>query len=181
LWVLVHQPNVIFLDEPTNDLDIQTLTVLEEFLDHFQGCLVVVSHDRYFLDRNVDFLAVFEDGGMSTRYPMPYHNYQQMREEQAAQRKAAATASGKKPAAEKKPAAVQTGQRQLTWKEARELEEVEDRISVLEKEKAELETAVNEAGADYLLMQSLAEQLAAIDVELDEKMGRWLELSEINH
>ena len=181
LWVLVHQPNVIFLDEPTNDLDIQTLTVLEEFLDHFQGCLVVVSHDRYFLDRNVDYLAVFEDGGMSTRYPMPYHNYQQMREEQAAQRKAAANASGKKPAAEKKPAAVQTGQRHLTWKEARELEEVEDCISVLEKEKAELETAVNEAGADYVLMQSLAEQLAAIDAELDEKMGRWLELSEINH
>jgi ATP-binding cassette subfamily F protein uup len=181
LWVLVHQPNVIFLDEPTNDLDIQTLTVLEEFLDHFQGCLVVVSHDRYFLDRNVDFLAVFEDGGMSTRYPMPYHNYQQMREEQAAQRKAAATASGKKPAAEKKPAAVLTSQRRLTWKETRELEDIEDRISVLEKEKAELETAVNEAGADYVLMQSLAEQLAAIDTELDEKMGRWLELSEINH
>lgn len=179
LWVLVHQPNVIFLDEPTNDLDIQTLTVLEEFLDHFQGCLVVVSHDRYFLDRNVDFLAVFEDGGMSTRYPMPYSNYQRMREEQAAQRKAAA--SEKKPAPEKKGAAVQTtAQRQLTWKEARELEDVENRISVLEKEKAELETAVNEAGADYLLMQSLAEQLAAIDAELDEKMGRWLELSEIN-
>lgn len=181
LWVLVHQPNVIFLDEPTNDLDIQTLTVLEEFLDHFQGCLVVVSHDRYFLDRNVDYLAVFEDGGMSTCYPMPYSNYQRMREEQAAQRKAAATANEKKPAPEKNRAAVQTGQRRLTWKEARELENIEGRISVLEKEKAQLETAVNEAGADYVLMQSLAEQLAAIDAELDEKMSRWLELSEIDH
>lgn len=178
LWVLAHQPNVIFLDEPTNDLDIQTLTVLEEFLDHFRGCVVVVSHDRYFLDRNVDYLATFEDGGMSTRYPMPYSNYQRMRDEGAAQRKAA-TAEEKKPAPEKKRTPAPTGQRRLSWKEARELEDIENHISVLEEEKAKLEAAINEAGADYVLMQSLAEQLSAIEAELEDKMGRWLELSEI--
>jgi ABC transport system ATP-binding/permease protein len=75
LLTLVTQPNVLFLDEPTNDLDIHTLAVLEQFLDQFQGCLVVVSHDRYFLDRNVDFLVSFEDGLLGTRYPTPYESY----------------------------------------------------------------------------------------------------------
>jgi ABC transport system ATP-binding/permease protein len=75
LLTLVTQPNVLFLDEPTNDLDIHTMAVLEQFLDQFQGCLVVVSHDRYFLDRNVDFLVSFEDGLLGTRYPTPYESY----------------------------------------------------------------------------------------------------------
>jgi ABC transport system ATP-binding/permease protein len=81
LHTLIAQPNVLFLDEPTNDLDIHTLAVLEEFLDYFQGCLVVVSHDRYFLDRNVDFLVGFEDGIVGTRYPTPYESYQRLKEE----------------------------------------------------------------------------------------------------
>jgi ATP-binding cassette subfamily F protein uup len=117
---------------------------------------------------------------MSTRYPMPYINYQRMREERAAQRKAA-TAEEKKPAPERERTPAPTSQRRLSWKEARELEDVENRISALEEEKAKLEEAVNEAGADYVLMQSLAEQLSAIEAELEDKMGRWLELSEIEH
>ncbi|MFZ1399574.1 MAG: ABC-F family ATP-binding cassette domain-containing protein [Candidatus Promineifilaceae bacterium] len=80
LRTLVRQPNVLFLDEPTNDLDVQTLTVLEQFLDQFSGTLVVVSHDRYFLDRNVDFLLSFEEGVLGTRYPAPYETYQRLRE-----------------------------------------------------------------------------------------------------
>ena len=177
LWVLVHQPNVLFLDEPTNDLDIPTLTVLEQFLDHFQGSLVVVSHDRYFLDRNVDFLAVFEDGGMSTRYPMPYSNYQRLRAGRLAMEKA--TSAIREPAPKKKrDEAKKSGQSKLSWKEAKELESVEARIAQLEEEKAGLETAVNEAGADYVLMQSLAQRLQAVEYELEETMLRWLELSE---
>ena len=80
LSILALQPNVLFLDEPTNDLDIQTLTVLEQFMDHFAGSLVVVSHDRYFLDRTVDFLATFENGSFSPRYPAPYSAYQEARQ-----------------------------------------------------------------------------------------------------
>src|SRR5690606_12295568 len=75
LATLIYQPNVLFLDEPTNDLDVQTLAVLEQFLDHFAGSLVIVSHDRYFLDRNIDFLVSFEDGVLGTRYPTPYESY----------------------------------------------------------------------------------------------------------
>jgi ATP-binding cassette subfamily F protein uup len=177
LWVLVHQPNVLFLDEPTNDLDIPTLTVLEQFLDLFQGSLVVVSHDRYFLDRNVDFLAVFEDGGMSTRYPMPYSNYQRLRAGRVAMEKAASAI--RKPAPKKKRnKANNSGQSKLSWKEAKELESVEARIAQLEEEKAGLEAAVNEAGADYVLMQSLAGRLQAVEAEMEETMQRWLELSE---
>ncbi len=176
LWVLVHQPNVLFLDEPTNDLDIPTLTVLEQFLDHFQGSLVVISHDRYFLDRNVDFLAVFEDGGMSTRYPMPYSNYQRLRAGRVAMAKAAS--ADRKPAPKKRrEEAKKSGQDKLSWKEAQELESIEARIAQLEEEKAGLEAAVNEAGADYVLMQSLAGRLQVVEAELEETMQRWLELS----
>ncbi|RIK46225.1 MAG: ABC transporter, partial [Chloroflexi bacterium] len=84
LRTLIHQPNLLLLDEPTNDLDIQTLTVLEEFLDHFAGCLVVVSHDRYFLDRTVDFLLAMEGGKLGPRYPTPYATFERLRREASA-------------------------------------------------------------------------------------------------
>jgi ATP-binding cassette subfamily F protein uup len=178
LWVLVHQPNVLFLDEPTNDLDIQTLNVLEQFLDHFRGCLVVVSHDRYFLDRNVDFLATFESGGLSSRYPGPYSNYQRRRAERQLE------ASQKKLPAQKKKQmppkqTTRRGPRKLTWKETRELEALENQIATLEAEKAQLEQTINQTGADYQSLQTLAVQLQSLEEKLEEKMGRWLELSEI--
>ena len=178
--MLVHQPNVLFLDEPTNDLDIQTLTVLEQFLDNFQGSLVVVSHDRYFLDRNVDFLAAFENGQMSTRYPGPFSNYQQRKKEQIAQEKSTRAPLG--PAATKTPKLVEkkSRSRKRSWKEAREYEVVEGRIAELEQEKAHLEQAINEAGGDYLLLSSLVEQMQTVEAELDKQMTRWLELSEID-
>ncbi|MCA9986176.1 MAG: ABC-F family ATP-binding cassette domain-containing protein, partial [Anaerolineales bacterium] len=134
---LALQPNVLFLDEPTNDLDIQTLAVLEEFLDQFQGCLVVVSHDRYFLDRNVDFLVSFEDGVLGTRYPTPYASYRQVREEQLAQQ-----AARNKPKAA--PAPVQAAPprtRKRTWREQKEYEALELEIINLEDRKGELEAA----------------------------------------
>jgi ATP-binding cassette subfamily F protein uup len=174
----VHQPNVLFLDEPTNDLDIQTLNVLEQFLDHFRGCLVVVSHDRYFLDRNVDFLATFESGGLSSRYPGPYSNYQRRRAErqlEASQKKLPAQKKKQMPSKQ----TTRRGPRKLTWKETRELEALENQIATLEAEKTQLEQTINQTGADYQSLQTLAVQLQSLEEKLEEKMGRWLELSEI--
>jgi ATP-binding cassette subfamily F protein uup len=181
LSVLARRPNVLFLDEPTNDLDIQTLTVLEEFMDHFQGCLVVVSHDRYFLDRNVDFLATFEDGSMSTRYPGPFSNYQERRQARAAageesaaeEKRQGGRATVKEERAEDRPRAGK-----LTWKEARELEGLETQIAELEQEKQQLSEEVNQAGGDYELLGELAARLADVEAELDRVMERWLVLSE---
>ncbi len=171
LSVLVTQPNVLLLDEPTNDLDIPTLNVLEEFLDHFKGCVVVVSHDRYFLDRTVDFLAAFENGRFSSRYPAPYEAYQQRRQ-------AEAVPVVKKTAVSPKP--VHTPKvRKLSWNEKRELEKLNGRIETLETKQAELQETINNIGSDYEKLNQLATQLQTVEAELEEIMERWLELSEI--
>jgi len=186
LWVLVHHPNVLFLDEPTNDLDLPTLSVLEEFLDHFQGCLIVVSHDRYFLDRNVDFLATFEKGSISARYPAPYSAYQRMRQEamedgliqnevlrqELPQSPGSASGQGKTGQANARP-------RTMTWKESREKEELEKKIASLEIEKEHIEAEINKAGGDFELLQSLSDRLDTIDSELEQNENRWLELSDV--
>ncbi|MCA9976688.1 MAG: ABC-F family ATP-binding cassette domain-containing protein [Anaerolineales bacterium] len=177
LSILAAQPNVLILDEPTNDLDIQTLTVLEAFLDQFQGCLIVVSHDRYFLDRTVDFLATFDNGRFSARYPTPYSTYQRLHQEMLE-----ASEAKKEERSEKRntlPALENNKPRKLSWAEKRELEELNGRIATLEAEKESLQTAVNQAGSDYTQLQTLATRLAAIDLELDTMLERWLALSEI--
>ncbi|MDX1613145.1 MAG: ABC-F family ATP-binding cassette domain-containing protein [Candidatus Promineifilaceae bacterium] len=179
LWVLIQQPNVLFLDEPTNDLDIQTLNVLEEFLDHFRGSLIAVSHDRYFLDRNVEYLLTFEEGTLSGRYPGPYQHFQTVRGRQTRTAESAAEPAAasqpSRPTGTQEPTTVP---QKLSWKEARELEKLESNISELEARRAKLAEAVNEAGSDYELLQDLAGQLAELEAELEAQMERWLELSE---
>ncbi|MCA9958673.1 MAG: ABC-F family ATP-binding cassette domain-containing protein [Anaerolineales bacterium] len=177
LSILAAQPNVLILDEPTNDLDIQTLTVLEAFLDQFQGCLIVVSHDRYFLDRTVDFLATFDNGRFSARYPTPYSTYQRLHQEMLEASEAKKEERGEK--RNTLPALENNKPRKLSWAEKRELEELNGRIATLEAEKESLQTAVNQAGSDYTQLQTLATRLAAIDLELDTMLERWLALSEI--
>jgi ABC transport system ATP-binding/permease protein len=172
LSLLVHRPNVLLLDEPTNDLDIPTLTVLEQFLDHFAGCVVVVSHDRYFLDRTVDFLAAFEHGRFSSRHPAPFNNYLRLRQTDSSQ-PAAPTPTPYPPTP-----IPQFPPPKLSWKEQRELETLNSRIEALEAEQVEVKTAVNQAGDDYIQLQKLASRLEEIEVELEGIMERWLELSE---
>ena len=186
LRTLVHRPNVLLLDEPTNDLDIQTLNVLEEFLDHFRGCVVVASHDRYFLDRAVDLLVSFEPGGLVRGpYPAPYETYRQLREAEAA---ALATSSPLatpiKPKPSGRPASSQptdspAGPRRLTWKEQRELESLEAGIEELEEQKAALQAQINTSGSDYVRLAELADQLRAAEAELEAAAERWFALAEV--
>ena len=174
LRTLIHQPNVLILDEPTNDLDIQTLGVLEQFLDHFAGCIVVVSHDRYFLDRTVDFLQAMENGKLGPRYPTPYTTFEKLHQE--AQLLAAPVAA---------EVALQTrttradAPRKLSWKEQREYEALEARIATLEQSKTDLTEAMNTSGVDYQRLQALAAQVEAANEELDRALERWFELAEI--
>ncbi len=167
LSILMHQPNVLFLDEPTNDLDIQTLQVLEQFLDNFDGCLVTVSHDRYFLDRNVDFIYLFDDGKIGSRYPSPWRPEDKdegggMKDEK------------KKMETHRAPRAA----KKLSWKESRELERLETDIEAFETRKSEIEIAMNEAGGDYVRIGELSAELDTLLANLDEAEYRWLELSE---
>ncbi|GIV77976.1 ABC-F family ATP-binding cassette domain-containing protein [Litorilinea aerophila] len=173
LRTLVHQPNVLLLDEPTNDLDIQTLTVLEEFLDHFSGCVVVVSHDRYFLDRTVDFLVSMEDGRLGPRYPTPYETFQRLRQ--------AATPDDRRPPEPTRPTPPPPASRQargLSWKEQRLLEELEARIDELEQRRETLLAEMNGCGDDYLRLQALSAELETLDAELESTLEHWLALSE---
>ena len=176
LRTLIHQPNVLLLDEPTNDLDIQTLTVLEEFLDHFNGCLVVVSHDRYFLDRTVDFLLAMEDGNLGPRYPTPYATFERLRQE-AATPEPVAEKVVEKAVSTNGRAAKSTGARKISWREQRELEALEEEIARLEERKTALLDDMNGAGDDYLRLNALADDLTQLNESLDTAMARWVELA----
>jgi len=149
--------------------------VLEEFLDYFVGCLVVVSHDRYFLDRTVDFLVTVENGQLGPRYPTPYTTYARLRQE--ANSKPAPAKSEPEPITSqpKAPASV----RKLSWKEQRELENLETQIERLEADKTNLLAEMNSAGADYVKLQQLGARLETLETELEKALERWLELSEI--
>jgi ATP-binding cassette subfamily F protein uup len=168
---LMAAPNVLLLDEPTNDLDIQTLGVLEDYLDDFAGALVVVSHDRYFLDRTVTRLLAFEDGGV-VEYPGSYSAYAELRAQAAPAERAGPQRPQPPPSAPPKP-------RKLSFKEARELQELEGRIAGLEAEHAELEARINTAAGDYQAHARLASELERVGRAIEAAMERWAELAEI--
>jgi len=178
LRTLIHRPNVLLLDEPTNDLDIETLGVLEAFLDTFTGTVIVVSHDRYFLDRVVDQLAVLEDGRLHAGYPTPFETFLRMRAEQRAAAMPTALPTSKARAIQ--VTAVVTGTaRKRTWKESRELEDLEARIADLETRQHALTTEIATAGSDFTRLQALTDDLAAVGATLDAATERWLALSEM--
>jgi ATP-binding cassette subfamily F protein uup len=181
LRVLMSAPNVLILDEPTNDLDVQTLAVLEDYLEDFNGCVIVVSHDRYFLDRTVDSIFAFESGGTLRQYPGNYSVYLDYKanEETSTQE----TQPSKKPAAETvtvKPAPeTEQKQRKLSYKEKREYEQLETKIPQLEEEKSELEKMLySNPPGDFTEMQKITEKLAHLTTSIDEATERWMELAE---
>lgn len=185
LQVLMQAPNVLILDEPTNDLDVQTLAVLEEYLEDFNGCVIVVSHDRYFLDRTVETVFAFEGDGHIRQYPGNYSVYLDYRQatEQAdrAQPKAEkpASASPTATAASPQTAIAPPKAKKLSYKEKREYEQLEAQIPELEAEKAAIETTLyGNPPSGYSEVQQLSERLAELTSAIDAATERWLELAE---
>ena len=172
--VLMRNPNFLVLDEPTNDLDIVTLQVLEEYLHSFKGCVIVVSHDRYFMDKVVDHLLVFRGQGDIRDFPGNYSDYRDWKQAKEEHDKAEA-----KPK-EVKPVRVRPNdKRRLTFKERKEMEQLETEIAALEEEKKALETALCSGNLSVAALTEKSKRLPALQEELDEKTFRWLELSEI--
>lgn len=187
LRVLMSAPNVLILDEPTNDLDVQTLAVLEEYLEDFNGCVIVVSHDRYFLDRTVDMIFAFEAGGELRQYPGNYSVYLDYKkaEEEAEAKPEATHKVQAQPKDQTAPETQSLGvdnstkARKLSFKEKREYETLEVEIPQLEAEKQELEQLLyTNPPSDFTQLEQLTERLAELSQTIDTATERWLELAE---
>lgn len=179
LRILMQAPNILLLDEPTNDLDIQTLVVLEEYLDGFDGAVVAVSHDRYFLDRVAEHIFAFEPGGMITQYTGGYSAYDEARKQRLAQEKQQA-AEGKP--GRKNPESAQrpsTKRLKFSFNEQREYEGIHKEIERVEGELAMVGQRIGQAASDYALLQQLLAQQAELERELEHKMERWVYLSDL--
>lgn len=173
--VLMRNPNFLVLDELTNDLDIKTLQVLEEYLQDFPGCVIIVSHDRYFMDKVVDHLLVFKGDGEVQDFPGNYTQYRQW-SQLASQTEAKATPTEKK----EKPTTYRNDtKRKLTYKEKIEFEQLENDIAALEAEQAEIEQSLSSGDLSVEEITEKSKRLPVLKDELDEKSMRWLELSEI--
>ena len=186
LTILMQQPNLLILDEPTNDLDIVTLNILEEYLKEFSGSLIIVSHDRHFLDKLVDHLFIFCGNGLVKDFVGSYSEYREFIKEYEAEQRSQARAEEKaakekaaKEAAKNAPAEAPAKKRKLTYKEQRELEQLEKDLEALAAEKADLESQLNSGTLPFDQLQSASERIGAIIDETDEKELRLLELYEL--
>ena len=184
LLVLIKNPNFLILDEPTNDLDLMTLNILEEFLDTFPGCLIIVSHDRYFMDRLVEHLFVFEGEGVIRDFPGNYTDFREWEEENADQKANPST----QPKVEPKPAQVEvpviqevaSPKLKASYKQKQEFKKVNETIAQLEAEKATLTDQITVGTPDVNLLLTWTTRLQAIDGELEELELSWLELSDLD-
>lgn len=195
LTVLMKNPNVLILDEPTNDLDILTLNVLEEYLKGYPGSVIIVSHDRFFLDKIADHLFIFEGRGVIKDFVGSYSGYRQYMKDKEAQRRAEERAAAEKQARKEAQMARSAGQesarsenasngapqkkRKLSYKEQRELEQLEKELEALEAEKAELESALSGGILSIDKITEASTRIGEVIEKLDEKGMRWLELSDI--
>ena len=177
LSILFRNPNFLILDEPTNDLDLPTLAVLENFLLDFQGCLVMVSHDRYFMDRMVEHLFVFEGNGIIRDFPGNYGLYQQWLKAKDSIEDAPARSAP--PPTAKQTEVPTTGQAKISYKEKRELEKLEMEISELNKEKEAITGKLLDSSVNFDIVQQLSLRFTEITETLQAKENRWLELSEL--
>ncbi|KAA3437496.1 ABC-F family ATP-binding cassette domain-containing protein [Rufibacter hautae] len=186
LRVLIKNPNFLILDEPTNDLDIQTLNILEDFLLNFGGSLLIVSHDRYFMDRLVEHLFVFEESGQLRDFPGNYTDYREWAKERENMKldevkpivKEAPAAPAPTPVAAA-PAADAAPKRKASFKEKQEYEQLEKEIENLEAEKDTLAEEMNSGAADHKRLAELAQRIKDINTAVETKTERWLELAEI--
>ena len=179
--VLMRNPNFLVLDEPTNDLDIQTLQVLEEYLQDFAGCVIVVSHDRYFMDKVVDHLLVFKGEGEIQDFPGNYTQYREWCRLQPKTEGEGAEKKATKPTAKEQPSATQKkeGKRKMTYKEKREYEQLTKELEQLENEQKTLEEALCSGQLSVEELTEKSKRLPEIKDEIDEMEMRWLELAEI--
>ncbi len=182
MTILIKNPNFLILDEPTNDLDILTLSILEEFLADFKGCLLIVSHDRYFMDRLVDHLFVFEGDGVIKDFPGNYSDWRVYQEAMKAEKQEEQKQLNKKEIVEeKKIVEVKpvVEKRKMSFKEKREFEMLENEIAELEIKKADLEKQLLDSGLSHEALFDISAQLTTTMSAIDEKSMRWLELSEM--
>jgi ATP-binding cassette subfamily F protein uup len=175
--VLMKSPNFLILDEPTNDLDIMTLAVLEDYLINFKGCVIVVSHDRYFLDRIVDHLFVFKGNGIVRDFPGDYSTYRHCVQQEERERRAA-EAEVKTLAAEKKGKPIQERKRGLSFKEKRELEDLNQKLDTMTAERAELEMAMSAGTMGHEELLAAGKRMEVLIESIDETEMRLLELME---
>lgn len=183
LSILFKNPNFLILDEPTNDLDLVTLAVLEDFLEQYQGCVIIVSHDRYFMDKLVDHLFVFEGNGIVSDFPGNYTEWRvsEIRKKRESQNppkqesKPVQPVVTAQPVQQPKPAA----KRKLSFKEKQEFENLQKEIPELEKEKAELNEKLVAGGVAYAELNKMIDRIGVVTKLLEEKEMRWLELSEL--
>lgn len=174
--ILMKNPNFLVLDEPTNDLDIQTLQVLEEYLQDFPGCVIIISHDRYFMDKIVDHLLVFKGNGVVKDFPGNYTQYREWQSLEPKEAKAESHKNNEKTTRERH----NEGKRKKTFKEKREFEELGIEIDALEKEQKQIEDELCSGKLSVDELTEKSKRLPIIKDSLDEKSMRWLELSEID-
>ena len=182
LTILMKEPNFLILDEPTNDLDIMTLEILEEYLQDFPGCVIVVSHDRYFMDKVVDHLLVFKGQGKIKDFPGNYTQYRTfdgLNEIDVKSKKIEVRRKREIDALDVPKDIVTETKRKLSFKEKREMEQLERDIKALEAEQKEIETALCGGTTSIDQITQLSKRLPLLKEELDEKSMRWLELSMI--
>ncbi|MEM8677245.1 MAG: ABC-F family ATP-binding cassette domain-containing protein [Cyanobacteria bacterium P01_G01_bin.67] len=185
LQVLMEAPNVLILDEPTNDLDVQTLAILEDYLENFNGCVIVVSHDRYFLDRTVEFILAIESEAKINLYPGNYSVYLEHRKQgeqeakrEAQQKRVLAKSAVDQPKSKSNHKSQSKKSKPLSNFERREYEKLEAKIAQMETDKEKLETDLAINCSDFNLVQELSDKLVSLNQEIDTNTERWMELAE---